>query len=229
MAASHVTLDGATVLLDGALDLSLPPSSVLDLHVGGWTFELTAGTRSLGRWAVEEISGIPLTETYSLGGGRLLVGRGSVTGADGAVTVTTAGVWEGASSSLVVLHPRAATSQDVVDLFAALRPTEAAPAAIVVDSTIGTVEREPTLAKRVADIGMIEVVPATKRTVRMVPNWRGTAVKGGELFRGRSADAPYYVLAAESAVAVIMPQHGVPLDTVAASLEDLTVSWTPKR
>jgi hypothetical protein len=226
---TQIGLDGSTVRFEGNMDLSLPGVSVLDIRVGGWTYEFTAGVPSLGRWAAETVTGIKLTETYSMQGGKLLVGRGTAIGADGAPAPLLAGVWEGRASSLVALHPKSDETADVVNLFSSFDIHEAASNMIKIKVRGGsgaTVDREPTVAKRVAGFGLIETFPVTRRTIRMIPSWAGTRVRGGELFRDTSNDVPYFLLAGDSAISVVMPQDGVSVDDVATGLESLSVAWS---
>jgi hypothetical protein len=229
MNVRHVAIDGSTVTYDGALDLSLPPVSVLDFAVGGWTYEFTAGAKTLGRWAAEEVSGIKLTESYGVAGERLLVGHSTAVGADGAVSPVLAGVWEGSASSIVVVNPKSGESRDIINLFASFDIKEVGPNEAIMSprrGVPGAIDREPTMAKRVAGFGLIETFPATSQTIQMTPRWRGTKVRGGELFRGDSNGVPYYLLAGRSAIAVVMPQSGVAADTVAAGLEQLSIDWS---
>lgn len=60
----------------------------------------------------------------------------------------------------------------------------------------------------------------------MVPNWGGTPVDGGELFVNE--DEEFFLLVNDSAVTVIQPVGGDPLDNPERMrrLEHLVVSWT---
>jgi hypothetical protein len=228
MNARHIGLDGSTVTFDADLDLSMPAVSVLDVRVGDWTFEFTAGGPDLGRWAAEDVSKISLQESYSLHGGTLRIGHGSAVGADGAVTPTLAGVWVGRGSSLIVMYPRSDDSGELLNLIASARLVEVGPSAIRMAKLPagGTVDREPSVAKRIPGFGMIETFPVTRQTVKKIPSWGGTAVRGGEIFRGDSNGAPYYLFASNTAIAVVMPQAGVPIDQVAQDLETLSITWS---
>jgi len=230
VSVSHTALDGSTAIFDGLRDETVPAVSVMNIRVGQRSFEFTTGIRELGRWVAEEVEGIPLTETFSVRGAIVHVGVGTTVGGDGIPAPRLIGVWEGKDCSLVTHSSWSRNSADMLTLFEQFTILEVpgGTTVLVRRGALARMDEPPMVAKRVPDLGIIEVVPATNQSVRLLPRQRGTAVRGGELFAdrmGRDNELVYYILAGTSAIATVIPQPNLDLDLAARQLADLAVEW----
>jgi hypothetical protein len=232
--AKHLALDGSLVTVDStdSHDLGAAVSSAGVYWVDGMAREFTASYREFGR-AVAADLGMNLDESYSLQGGTLLLGSATqvwpeVNDAGAHITsLLRLGVWEGDWFSLHA-HLYGGQSLDLVDLFNRFVISES-PLGIRIEPQSPSAEthfKEPSLLKEVPGIGLLDVEALTTRVARALPRWKGTEVRGGELFtdqaEGRSR---YYVLVSDSARTLVMPPSDCDHSTVVAGLETLHVSW----
>lgn len=222
---AHLALDGrhATVASETA-DLAGAASSVGIFRVDGKRQEFTAGTRELID-ALTGIHGVPVVEEFSFQGGTLVLHRGASLA--GPVCVTT---WlaDGAAV-MTAFYNEVSTAQAVAQLNRFQFGVDATTRAATVtprNPAATPIEDAAVIAKDVSNLGLLVIAPLTRAQARALPRWRGTRVRGGELF----VDAPgaremHFILANDSSVTTVMPKHSL-LDgnAVPAPLEDLTVA-----
>lgn len=229
MIVNHIALDGSVVRFAAPFDLSIAPVSLMFVRTRSWRCEFTAGIRELGREGAT-LARVDLSEEYGLQGGRLLIGRSEVIGADGSVAPHVVGVWEGRTASTITHHFRTDDSLEIIRLFSALEIIEAASDALVLrpqaSSGLSVVE-PPTLAKTIRGVGICHVFPVTPQSRRMIPSWAGTPVEGGELFRGRAPQGDFFVLAGPEAITTVSPEAGSDLDAVTSRLATLRINRRP--
>ncbi len=227
--ATHTTLDGGRASITSTdLDLSrdATSSAVFVLNSArNQRSEVTVGTIDFGRQYVLR-PGVPLTDAYALQGGTLRVGVG-----DGVVNGVCAVLWEGQKWSATTHLYGGATARDAIDLFSRFSLSETSDSLIVspIDQRAAVAEAPARLLKEVPGLGLVEVNKLTPAQMRLLPSWKGAAVRGGELFvEDEGLPSFSFVLAGQNAVTVIMPRHddyNRDQDAFIASLSDLTVMW----
>jgi hypothetical protein len=213
MEATHVAIDGSTVIIDAtAFNPDFHASSVGVYTINGHWQELTTSYREFGAAVAADLK-LSLTESYTLQGGRLRLGTTSVHFPDMGKGVSQTdllhlAVWEGERFS-VHTHLYNGKAHDLIDVFDRFDILEDAAGIRLQPRDPGHVKfaREPTLLREVPSVGVLQVRPMTPEVARMVPPWRGTAVRGGELFVGRRPGNLHLVLVGKRSHTLIM-RHG---------------------
>lgn len=114
----------------------------------------------------------------------------------------------------------------LLDLVAALRPTPTR-LGVTIDPDDGVEVTTTVRAALATQVGLLEISPLTQTTNRELPQWQGTQVHGGELYRGILADeSPYLTLVSPTARAVLMPSPEVDIDKITRLVTELSVHWT---
>lgn len=214
---THRALDGTAVTLSGELDLSSDYTSHIRIDFTGVLHELSSGDAKFGRDWTRLIGIGRMAEEFQAQGGRLRIGTATMTdrslrGIPALCSVTeklplVAAVWEGQDHA-VCAHFYHAARKDAVQFFDALRIREHSDGI----SLTPKVERHATVAetasitKLIPGVGLLEISRLNRETARGLPKWRGTRLRGGELFRGTQSDGSiYFMFVTQSAVATVVP------------------------
>ncbi|MGH9890788.1 MAG: hypothetical protein ACREA0_02135 [bacterium] len=227
---THLAADGGRVVIGGPVDLSKPSTSVFVASFGGRKHEFTTGPFAFGQSVAAEFA-VALDEEYSFQGGRLRLGSAvQVFPPDGFEYLLHLGVWEGTSWSLETGFYEGDLSYMIAlfDQFTILERTHG----LVVgpkDPAITPIDEgralQPRLLKVVPGLGLLEVQQRTSDVEGGLPNWVGSSVAGGELFRdGERFGRHWFILVGETAVTVIDPDQ-VPEQSLLSRLSAVTVSW----
>jgi hypothetical protein len=169
---------------------------------------------------------VPRVEEFAYVGGQLSLYRGESRA--GRVCVI---VWEGSASSAITAVYGDVSSNAALDLLSRfdLQDHRRARIATVTprDRSASPLEDAPVLAKEVPDLGLIVVAPLTKKQARALPRWKGTSVRGGELFQDAlGTPRMHFLIANQTSVATIMPKHSLLKgDTVPPALEEIEIAW----
>lgn len=238
--------DGATVTIQTG-------GSVGDGYTGICLFELPkirlrrqefiTGSRSLG----ERIATSPrislnmrFDQSYQYQGGHLRLGTGDQPlGPDGHEYVEVGptgtvrpqrlhfGVWEGAQFS-VHTQLYGGEAEDLVTVFDQVGLAEDSYGVSCTPRHEAVYADAPRVLKDLPDLGLLDIWPRDSRTKSRTPRGKGTAVRGGELFVNRRGHHEmYFVLAAATAVAYVMPHANARQQDVLDLLSDLIVRWDP--
>lgn len=199
-----------------SLDLRVPFTTFIDVSFRGTTHQvLTAADRHAfehahvtGEFTVAGHPGLILENLDNV--------QTQVTHRHQAIVTTPSGV--------VSTHSYAGVST-LLAFIGALRPAETR-LGVVLDPDD---ECEYSSAPRVAldlPVGVVEITPLTAEVIELLPTWRGTAVRGGELYGGRfTDDAPYLTLVTETCRVVVLPGATTDVDEATRMLADLDATW----
>ena len=231
---TYVALDGSTVNLTSNTTASEVFTSDGVVSMGNAQYEFTAGPLNMGQKVADnpEISvGMLFTEFYSLHGGTLRVGSGQQpVGFDEAVYTEPfrLAIWEGAGSS-VHSSVYGGDSAELVYAFnqVSIREIETG---VVLSPANGDKALQyvtgPGLGIDVPPIALLDIVQLTDRVAEMLPNYNGTEVEGGELFKaGTSGSEPVFLLVSPTAVTYIMPHSWTDRQTVLEFISGMAVEW----
>jgi hypothetical protein len=228
--AYHAAINGGHVRLscDGA-ELTGPATSVVAVALGRRRNEFTSGPLDAGETFARISSGVELTESYSLQGGRLRIGvRAHLDQMNGITDVVRVGVWEGQAWSIYVAMYGGAQSSDVIALFNAVTIAETPTGATITPKEHSGVAfaEDPVVIKLVSGLGLLEIAPLTKDVARGLPRWNGAPVGGGELFvEDRGTPRMHFVLVASTAKTLVMPDPDVGTTDLMNRLEGLRADW----
>jgi hypothetical protein len=232
---AHRALNGgkAVVRTGPHRDLSAPYSSTARFITGDRHWEVAISNRTdFARDALRSIAqprAMHFTEEYRFHRGTLRIGIVDQVDDGGTPVGRLCGAaWEGSSYSLLA-HIYNGSPLELLALLDKFSLTELPDALLVrpKDAQGVVIDEEASVTKEIPGIGLIDVVQLTSRRARLLPNWKGTRVRGGELFV-ESADSPrrHFVLVTATAVSTIVPDRGAQLGDVLAELEDhLSVEW----
>lgn len=240
---SHIALDGGRVEIDGDnLSLDRPATSVAVFNVDGEPCEFTAGVRTLGEDVVKQF-GFPFIEEYSFQRGMLRIASGEQVfpqtdpRAHDLSAPLHFATWEGRQFS-VHAHLYVRPSSDLIEIFDHFVIIETPYGIRLVQKDAkATPQVEPptSVLKEVPEAGLLQVRQRTEATARILPKWRGAAVRGGELFRTDGAlpsddscgEVSFY-LAGKTAIAYIAePNPDARLEAVLRAIEMLEIGWAP--
>jgi hypothetical protein len=223
----HRALDGTRIAVESALDLTRPYTSVARVATTRQLHELTSGGLSDGQEAAKEVIGVSrLTEEFSFQRGTLRIGH--ATRRDRAIGLTErllAAVWQGREHSIVT-HLYYARTADAIAFYNQFTITEYDDGVVITPKDVRRLAyTEPArIVKEIPGVGLLEMTRLNRQSARVLPNWRGTAVKGGELFRDTQGDgSDYFLLATPSALVTVLPGAASEPRQAPARLADLTV------
>jgi hypothetical protein len=222
-------LDGSRVEVSTDLPLDGLFTSILVAQFASGEFEFTAGSRDLGMKIAANPRlhlGMTMNEEYSWqGGGRLRLGvGGQLVGGDGAWYGDPArlAVWEGEAFSIST-HTHGRTSAELIAAFGSFDIEEGERGVCLKRKSTGVTISEVSLVKDVPWLGLVEVMALTRETAKQVPSYRGSYVKGGELWKGPEDE--YFLLAGPGTVSVIAPHAGIPKAKLEDGLSNLSCEW----
>jgi hypothetical protein len=184
--------------------------------------------RQLGN-EVARLQEILLDEEYAVQGGRLRIGSKRLleTGVDSRVHL---GVWESQHSSIVAsFYGLSVQPVDVIAVFNRFTITERGTSVTLIprDPMQTAFEDAPELAKMLPGVGLVIVRKLSPRQAQRLPRWKGTAVRGGELFVGdRGGHHRHLVLVGERTVTTFMPEPDVAIDDVVQRVSELSITWS---
>ncbi len=97
---------------------------------------------------------------------------------------------------------------------------------LIIGSGFGGSVSAMRLAEKGYDVGVLEVVRLSAAVERQLPRWRGTGVRGGELFvEARGEPRMHYVLVSDTARTQLVPRDPADPTPALAALETMTVAW----
>jgi hypothetical protein len=222
----HRSLDGHRYELAGDYDLSNPYTSVIEYAINGALLEFTSGPLEAGRaWAADQ--GIhSFADEFRVQGGTLLTGTANQRDAQtGAGDVMRAIVWEGTSHS-VFTHLYSATAAEAVGVFSLISVTEHSDGIVLASKNVkrAGIAKAADMVKEVPGLGLLEITALDARGAQRLPDFSGTKLKSGELFRDTlDDDSTYFLLATPSALVTVLPFSSDAPAAVANRLNDITV------
>ena len=229
----HAALDGGLVGIAGPFDLTNPATSIVVPVVQGRLYEMTSGQRTFGEGIAREF-GVLLDEEYAYQEGRLRIGSALVEDpTNSRENLFNLAVWEGTRSSLVIGSYEATTSSliGLLGLLTFAEFKEGLTVAPVDSKEISLARRggrQPTVAKWVPGLGLLEIWERTAEADLELPPWAGAEVEGGELFAEADlGDRTLYILVGDTSVSRIYSDQSFELKEVTAGLENLLVNWRP--
>lgn len=220
---SLVTFRSSTLLFGGESSFSV---NYVDR---GTIREIRTGARDYAMASAQGIQGVEVVERFTLKGWPLRIGRALFIDDDlEEPEHIVCGAWEADNGSVAVtIHTADETPSS--EIIGALDPFD------LEDTKEGPVLIDPgslmqldttSAATVVPGFGLVAVERHTKDVARSLPRWRGTEVRGGELFAmDGGSDRRHRLLIGESAVSTIMPADDIPGDVLVRGLADLEVSW----
>jgi hypothetical protein len=243
--ASYVAMDGADVEVTSAVAIG-PASSFVSAQLRGLGISyvhLVAGpsdlAESLAR-SPEIATGMEFDEEYDFQGGRLRLGSGKQPiGPDGArygeigpdghgrPSLVRMGIWYGKALSLHVIR-YGGRSKDLLAIFGQFQISERTRGIVCVpkDPTITFFIEGPGVIVDLPGVGVLETVRLTKRNVRSLPPYAGTAVRGGELFIDNMGKPNMFlVLVGDTSRTTVVPYAGAPEERLTVAMSHLMVTW----
>jgi hypothetical protein len=240
-------LDGGEVQVSSTLPLG-PVTSHVGVRfqkLGIQQVFLVASTPGLAESLAQspEVStGMRFEEEYVLDGGTVRLGWGEQRlGADGN-RYTEFGpdgrlrharmhmaIWSGRSYELHILR-YSGDSEVLLAMLGQLVITETETGIVCApkDRAATAFVEGPSLIIDVPGFGLLEAFQLTSPKAKGLPRYGGTRVAGGELFvSGQGTPKRNFVMASDSALTYIVPDHGVPDEMLQAGLAELTVRWQP--
>jgi hypothetical protein len=233
---THTAIDGSQVVFKGEDEISLdePFNSYIVAAGGGIQTELTTGVAGFAEHFATRLHRVELNEEYAYGGRPLLMGSRQQRLSDGTLTLPLRTiVWKGRYSSLLThCYAKGATETlAFLNLFE-FREDQSGLAIVPKRRDAVALSRGPRFTKLVPGVGLFNVKPRTKDQNRNLPPWRGTPVRGGELFRDDASGGPLVSLLTPSARVDVMtvshPSYAVGLDTAVDRLSRVEVAWQPR-
>jgi hypothetical protein len=218
----HRALDGRQYELSGALDLSRPSTSSVEVVVGGRRQELVAGTNGLGDEMAAALGVSRFDEELRFAEGTLLVGRtrraepGSRITEDVLLTV-----WRGREHCLVS-HFYNTSTATAVELLHTLGIAEHDDGVVVRPGSGSELATPATVVKEVPSLGLLELtVPSAPQATRL-PAWKGVKTRAGELFSDRLSNGDqYFVLAGADTWTTLLPLADTDVEQVPALVGQL--------
>ncbi|MFI6822717.1 hypothetical protein ACIBJE_17450 [Micromonospora sp. NPDC050187] len=223
---THRAVDGHRFQLDGALDLSAPFTSVVDVAISGRLHELTAGAIGLADDVARALGVDRFDEELTYQDGTLLTAR--TRPHDPQIRLTEdrlVAVWRGKRHSFFT-ELYGATTTHLLGVLRTLRIEEHDDGLTLRPATKGGAEfAEPaTVLKEIPGLGLLEVAPLTKQRAEQLPSWRGLQTQAGELFRDALSDGkPYFVLATADTWLSLVPLADTDVEQVPALVDRLRV------
>jgi len=195
-------VDGASITISSGADLSPPPTSFgvrsfpepigaheVKARPRGYFAELIVLAEGVLREdPTASVSGV---ETLDIHGGRLDLGTFNCVDPETDSPIALHyGVWEGANGCIAT-HVYNEGYSDLVRRFE-LSEIDDSPLGVVLTGPGEWIE-PASQVQLIDDVGIVHVQPLTEKVRRGIPPWRGTAVRGGELFRSEppTSGAPY--------------------------------------
>ena len=228
-AVEHRSLDGFAFRLSGALDLTQPGTSVVEVLADGRLHEFTSGPRGLGEAVAASLGVTDFDSELAFRGGTLRTATTSEYDRQSQqVESPTLVVWEGRRFSLITRLYRAR----LADVLALLRTLDIAehPDGVVLtpDRASGSRWARPaTVVKEVPSLGLLEVSRRTREHSSQLPPWKGASVGSMELFRDSLSDgSPFFVLSGSDLWATVVPLAGVDVASVPRVVDGLDLQTT---
>jgi hypothetical protein len=240
-------LDGGEVQVSSTLPLG-PVTS----HVGvrfkalgiGQAYLLASRPGLAGSLAEspEVSTGMRFEEEYVLDGATVRLGWGEQrVGADGNSSMEEGpdgrlrrarihmAIWTGRSYELHILR-YSGGSEVLLAMLGQLAITETETGIVCApkDRASTAFVEGPSVIIDVPGFGLLEAFQLTSPQAKGLPRYAGSRVAGGELFvRDQGTPKRHFVMASDSALTYVVPDHGVSDETLQAGLAELTVRWQP--
>lgn len=211
---SYRFLDGRPVAISGQdLDLTTFPWSSHTSCMGDMgPFHLQSGPRGMWEHLMIHSPGFKFSESYSFQGGELRIGSALVddeysremTGRSFGHRAWCA-TWEGTNFAVAgTTRSEADTRPNLVAWFDPFGIEETPVGITLTPLDRGSIEfSQPQIKKEIPSLGLVKVF-ASDEASGMIPPWKGTQVRGGELFAHRKDD-PHFLLANETTISVVWP------------------------
>lgn len=207
-AVEHRALDGVAFHLGGALDLTQPATSVVEVSADGRLYEFTSGPRGFADAVAASLGITEFDSELAFQGGTLRTATTSEYDKQAKqVENPTLVVWQGRQFSLITRLYRARLA-DVLILLRTLGIAEHPDGVVLTpDNAAGARWVRPaTVVKEVPSLGLVEVSRKSREHTAQLPPWEGASVTSGELFRDSLSDgSPFFVLSGAELWATIVP------------------------
>lgn len=227
---SFTSLDGRRLTIDTDVTWGeLPFSSVATVQWGDKLLEVTSGALGFSE-AVAADEGLTFNEQLRLDGGLLRAGVVTRVEPDTKIVdVVRLIAWDGRAHSIVCTS-YAQTVDELVAFFEDLEIDEADDGVSVHPRT-GTIRDDqfPVVSVRaLPTVGLFEFSHDVARRQQLLPAWRGTQTRAGELFRDVAGpdNEPYYVLAGKSTFATIMPSPDFREEALVRAADRSSFAWS---
>ncbi|MEH1099527.1 hypothetical protein [Micromonospora sp. CPCC 205561] len=223
---THRAVDDGRFVLEGALDLGAPFTSVADVTIGGRLHEFTAGPVGLADDVARTLGVERFDEELTYRGGTLLTAR--TRPYDPQIQLTEdrlVAVWRGRRHCFLT-ELYGATTTDLLGVLRTLSVREHDDGLTLSPNAKSGAEfaAPATVLKEIPGLGLLELAPLTRQRVGRLPTWRGLRTGAGELFRDTLPDGtPYFVLAAADVWLSLVPFADTAVEQVPALVDQLRV------
>ncbi|WBB80526.1 hypothetical protein O7606_03825 [Micromonospora sp. WMMD882] len=224
---AHRAVDARRFLLDGALDLTAPFTSVADVTVNGRLHEFTAGPTGLADDVVRALGVDRFDEELSYQDGTLLTARARPY--DPQIRLTEdrlVAVWRGQRHSFFT-ELYGAKPTHLLGVLRNVRITEHDDGLTLTPTPGGGARfaTPATVLKEVPGLGLLEIAPLTRERADRLPSWRGLRTRAGELYRDTLSNGrPYFVLATSDTWLSVVPLEHTDPEQVPTLVDRLRVT-----
>lgn len=189
MATRHTVLSGDSVELDGPFDTTLPCTTTARWAIYGQRFEFSSGKLDYAEQFARSLGVSEFESEFSFEGGVLKIGTDQLQDSVLPIVASrTWAVWQGQTSSWFTQRIEM-SREHILQAISAFQVAEdedgvrLVPRDATVMNPIKSAGR-PCVYKGFDNVGLLTVVARSRDGDRMIPQWAGKRVRGGELFQG---------------------------------------------